>query len=657
MNQIITFEVNGRVLSLKDKNKTLAVSDNECYKAVFEFSGQEEALMALFARFIDENEHFYDVLLDENFSCAVPSAVLKSVAVEVGLYSDGFATTACKFCVAPSILENSKIEAEPPEVSQTQELISLVNKIVTVKEANVDSNNDLIITLSDGRKINAGYVKGDKGDKGDKGEKGEKFIYEDFTASQLEKLKYVRFDGGYVDEQGFMHLTLDSSEIENYTPFFVGFGGSGGASSKNYKITLRNLLDSRSITVAEGKEVVLSFFYQSVDEDSNDDGAGFCTVYVDGVKAGNETVIQGENSLDVSKYLSQGTHTVKLTVSNSEEASRTLLYNIDVISLKIETTLSEMSTYSGDVTFFYTPTGIGEKTVHFIIDSKEISTQTVSSTARSQSFVIPAQEDGAHIFECYAQTTVNAVSVQSEKIRLGMIWQSGSKIYPSIVSLFNTESLTQGQTVEIKYLAVNPLEETTSVKLEVIKDSQIYFSKTISVGAYVQSWTVSDYPSGEVTFKISSGNEKFEKTVFVEENEISFNYTTDSLVLDFDPTGRSNSETDSKTWSNGKENAQFSDIGFFEKDGWLNDENGCDVFRILPGGQMTIPFEMKTAKYIPLEAAVILTKLFLKQFCMLTAIRLRRILTKVHGFVSASAFKTNFTKKRHTFFGVPFAYI
>lgn len=136
-----------------------------------------------------------------------------------------------------------------------------------------------------------------------------------------------------------------------------------------------------------------------------------------------------------------------------------------------------------------------------------------------------------------------------------------------------------------------------SVTLEVIRDEEVYSSKTISVGAYVQSWIVSDYPSGEVTFRISSADEKWEKRVFVQETEIKFEYTKDSLVFDFDPTGRSNEEENAKIWKSESGDAQFSDIDFFENDGWLSDENGCDIFRILPGGQMTIPFEMfKTDK-------------------------------------------------------------
>ena len=67
----------------------------------------------------------------------------------------------------------------------------------------------------------------------------------------------VSFNGGTVDDSGYLHLQLDGEDIDGFTPFFVGFGGGGGggSSSAGYTITLQNRLLSSSITAAGGSAV------------------------------------------------------------------------------------------------------------------------------------------------------------------------------------------------------------------------------------------------------------------------------------------------------------------------------------------------------------------------------------------------------------------
>ena len=47
------------------------------------------------------------------------------------------------------------------------------------------------------------------------------------------------------------------------------------------------------------------------------------------------------------------------------------------------------------------PVGAISKTVHILLDGKEIATVTTTSSGRQMSYTIPAQKHGAHTLEAY----------------------------------------------------------------------------------------------------------------------------------------------------------------------------------------------------------------------------------------------------------------
>ena len=404
----------------------------------------------------------------------------------------------------------------------------------------------------------------------------------------------VSFDSGYVDDSGYLHLQLGGEDVDGFTPFFVGFSGSGGGggSSAEYLISLTNLLDSRVLTAAGGGAINLKFKYLSVDADENDDGSGVGTLTVNGEKKTTLEIPQGDNTLDISSYLSAGSSTVKLKVENSEGSSRTLTYSVTVITLTMATTFDDIAAYTGTVVFNYTVTGPGTKTVHFLMDGVEFGSEEVASSGRSRSYTVPAQSAGAHILTAYAETTAGGASVQSNMLTLGMMWVSDSMSAPAVLSTFNQTAAAQGEILSIPYMVYDPQAETASVTLAVLNpDGSTYSSQTLTVDRTKQTWAAQDYPDGNVTFKISCGSASVSKAVTVTASSIDIDPVTDALALYFDPIGRSNLEEDPASWSSGNITATFSGVGFSAADGWMNDADGATLLRLLPGGQMTIPFK------------------------------------------------------------------
>lgn len=395
-------------------------------------------------------------------------------------------------------------------------------------------------------------------------------------------------------DTGLVYPTYRGVRSENGIPLAATGGGGGGGGGLTYTITLKNALPSRTLTVADGQPAVLEFTYTSVDDEGYDDGSGVGTVTVDGLKVKTFTATQGFIAVDIVSHLSPGEHTVKVRVENSEGSTRSLSYTVTLAALSMSTTLDALATYSGPATFYYTPVGVGTKTIHFIMDGEEIGTEEVIGSGKSRTFIIPAQSHGGHIFEAYAEMAVNDVTVKSNTITLGMLWVDSNNADAAIVSPFAMEKATQGETLNIEYLVYDPTTELATVNLAIFtNDGERYSYKTIQVDRSPQVWTVSDYPAGEVYFILLARDGKFcVKVVKVEESTIVIEPITDSLVLNFDAQGRSNQEENPAVWSDGTTTATFTNVSFAGSDGWLTDEKGSPMLRLLPGSEMHLPFKL-----------------------------------------------------------------
>ena len=367
-------------------------------------------------------------------------------------------------------------------------------------------------------------------------------------------------------------------------------GGSGGGGT--YIPKLRNLLDTRTITIAKGGSAVIAFNYTSVDGDGDDDGQGTGTISVGGIQKQTIRVPQGDTSMDISSILSDGENTVLLLVTNSAGVTARLQYTVIVRTLNISTTFSELGRYSGDVTYSYTVVGEGTKTIHFILDgSNEIGTVTNTITGRSQSFLIPEQLYGGHTFECYAEMEIDGMYLESKHLRHGMIWLEDGVQNAAIVSTFNQTTALQGEILQIPYMAYDPLQTNAQVEMIVIdEDGNQYSARSIVVDRSPQVWNLDDYPAGNITLRLRCGSATANFNISVEAFVLPVEPVTDGLMLEFSAAGRSNGEENPAQWNYNDISATFTNFGWRNVDGWMSDDDGATVLRFLPGDTMEIPF-------------------------------------------------------------------
>lgn len=397
-------------------------------------------------------------------------------------------------------------------------------------------------------------------------------------------------------------------------------GGGGGGDSYSYVITLTNLLQDRAFSIAKGGEAVLKFKYASVTSEGDNDGPGVGSITVNGTRVATISLAQGENEFDVSSYLSGETNTIKIEAQNSEDRTRTLTYTITIVSLEL-TSSTPQFVYTNvekegedyDYGFSYSVSGKGVKTVHFLLDGKEIDTVSVADTI-GHTYKVPRQKHGAYIFEAYAELSSNGVSIRSQTKTYCLMWFEKDVFTPVIGALVDKDNVLQGEIITVQYFAYDPMAtESAEVSLQVIaEDGFIYSTKTLLVDQTVQKWAVTDYPIGNIDLAISCGATKKTFAITVADNPNKVEPITDSLVFEFNPVGRSNEEKDPAQWScevgtgANKETieATFTNIGFRGSDGWLLDDDGATVLRLLPDSETLIPYKFFSTNRISSGATI-----------------------------------------------------
>ena len=375
--------------------------------------------------------------------------------------------------------------------------------------------------------------------------------------------------------------------------------GQGSVSAEDgFVITLQNTLDSRIFAVREGDIVELKFRYSSVDAEGLTDGPGIGTLIVNDVKKATIAIPQGANTLEISKHLVLGENNVQLIVENSENKTKPLNYQIEIVNLQLTTNFKAMDIYSSDVDFAFVIVGSGEKTIHYLMDGEEIDSEVLTNTNKlAHTYKIPMQEAGDHIFQVYADMEVNNMYIPSNTLTIGMMFVNDQMVNTFILSDFTQKESAQGDVINIPYLVYNPLNETSEVTLKIYDENEeVYFEKTLYVDQSVKNWIQQDYPAGEIVFEITAKSDSGENAVkrfpmTIEKSTFDLVPVTSNLLLEFDARGRSNDEANPEYWAYGDIEAEFERFAWSVADGWVESDSGETVLRFLPKNKMTIPFQ------------------------------------------------------------------
>lgn len=427
-----------------------------------------------------------------------------------------------------------------------------------------------------------------------------KLTDENYSFAEKEKVSQMATGLQILDNK--LYLTNDSGIIEGTATTLPAGGGSGSGSSTT--ITLKNLLDSTTLTTAVGGAAILKFSFES----SEDDSGGTAYIYVGGNLKGTSSIISGENSIDVGQYIGEGTNEVKLTCTDIYSNSKSLSYTVNAISLRVTSTFDDSQIYSSDISVRYIPYGAVEKTMHFVVDDLD-TTVIVSETGKQQTQLLTGLYHGTHVLKIYATATVNGVEITSNELLFDLIYVEEGVTTPMIASAYSTTTITQGELVNIPFFVYDPSNLETEITLEIKQGDTVYSSVDRVVGRTKETWSTRDVPVGDVSFVITYGVISKIHTIKVLENNISVSLKETDLEFHLRAAGRSNSDNDRDIWTSGDITTTFEYINW-ESTGWVSDDNGDTALRLSGDAKATInftPFKTdarQTGRTIEMEFAI-----------------------------------------------------
>ena len=413
------------------------------------------------------------------------------------------------------------------------------------------------------------------------------------TVNGIDTSPRLTYDATYNTEGDYSFILYEienegdsESEVRSEKAKFViqGGGGSSGTSS-----TLKiEYVTKTPIVVTTNDDAIITFKFSGTDSSGDEVLEGTATWKVAGSIVATNTVVSGENSFDVTKYLTIGTQKVQLSIVDAAGSLVTKAWTVQKIDVRLESTFNDKLTYPiGTVSFDYTPYGAISKDVHFILDGVEIGTLTTSASGIPMAYTIPEQTHGAHLLEVYMTATVNSNVIESNHIYKDIIFYDSTSAVPVIGCTQQSFTALQYDTTNIIYTVYDPATEKPVVTLAVDGD----VVSTLTIDSNTQVWQYKSSDVGDHVLTITCGETVKTLNVTIEKLDIDVEPVTAGLVFDFNPSGKSNNDTD-RLWSDGDITMTVSDNFDWINGGYQIDDNGDQYFCVKSGTSAVINYNL-----------------------------------------------------------------
>lgn len=362
-------------------------------------------------------------------------------------------------------------------------------------------------------------------------------------------------------------------------------GGGGASTSSVLKI---EYVTKTPYVVTVDDEALITYNFSGTDSSGDEVLEGVATWKIGGRTIATTTAVSGENTFDITEYLTLGTQKVTLSITDDAGSLVTKSWTVQKIDVRLESTFNDKLTYPiGDVTFDYTPYGAVSKDIHFVLDGKEIGKVTTGSSGVPMGYTIPQQAHGAHLLEVYMIADVNGSSVESNHILKDIAWFDPANKTPVISTVYQDFTARQYDSTNIEYTVHDPNTETPTVVIAV--DGNVTSTVTLTESTAIYAFKT-DAP-GEHSITITCGETVKTLKATITKLDIQITPVTAGLVFDFNPTGRSNNDAD-RLWSSGDISMTVSDNFDWVNGGYKLDENGDQYFCIKAGTSAEINYQL-----------------------------------------------------------------
>lgn len=449
--------------------------------------------------------------------------------------------------------------------ANTSELNTVKSSIETI-ETSVDTNRSNITTL------------------------GEKITSVESALGEIDKSPRKTYEATYDEEQIYTLWEIENKdtedEIRTPTSQFKISGGSGGGSTSSVLKIER--ITTSPLTVTVNDKAVIKYKFSGTDSSGDTVTEGAATWKMGNTVIAQNIAVDGENSFDVTEYLSVGTQKFTLIITDDAGSLVTKTWTVQQIDIRLESSFNDKLTYRiGEISFDYIPYGAISKDIHFILDGVELEKVTTSASGVPMSYTLPSQNHGDHLLEVYITAEINGSTIESNHIFKDIIWYDENSDIPVIGCIQSNFTVKQYDTTNIVYTVYDPNTETPRVTLAIDGD----IISTLVLDANTQTWQYKSSTVGEHVLTITCGKTVKTLIATVEKLDIDIEPITAGLVFDFNPSGRSNND-ENRLWTNGKVSMTVSDNFDWVNGGYQIDEDGDQYFCVKAGTVATIDYKL-----------------------------------------------------------------
>lgn len=451
-------------------------------------------------------------------------------------------------------------KTESDEIFATKENLNTTNTNLSNISSSVDTNKENINTLS------------------------AKVTELQDAVNNVDTSPRLTYDASYNTEGDYSFVLYEienegdsDTEVRTEKAKFVIQGGSGSSSTSS--VLKIEYVTKTPLVVTINDKVLITYNFSGTDSSGDAVMEGMATWKVGNTVVATNTAVSGENTFDITNYIGIGTQKVVLSITDDAGSLVTKTWTVQKIDVKIESTFNDTLTYPiGTISFDYTPYGAIAKDVHFILDGIEIGTVATTSSGIPMSYELPEQEHGAHLLEVYITAEVNGNIIESNHIVKDIMWYDSASDIP-IISCTQQEFIAmQYDATNISYTVYDPITESPTVTLAV---DDIVIS-TLTLDSNIQIWQYKTADVGEHILTITCGETVKTLKATIEKLDIDIEPVTAGLAFDFNPSGKSNNDTD-RLWTDGTVAMSVSDNFDWINGGYQIDENGDQYFCIKAG--------------------------------------------------------------------------
>ena len=403
-------------------------------------------------------------------------------------------------------------------------------------------------------------------------------VYNDIDDPNSGENKFVLYE---IENEG-----VEGAEVKTPKASFTIVGGSGGGgTSSTLKI---NYVTTSPLIVTTNDKAIIKYNFSGTDSGGDIVSDGTATWKVNGKVVATNTAVSGENSFDITNYISIGTQKVLLTITDDAGSLATKTWTVQQIDVKIESDFNDTITYPlGEVAFSYKPFGSIDKTIHFKLDGVELPSVETKVSGIPMSYSLPSQTHGSHLVEAYIVAELNNETIESNHIFKDIIWYNASSDVPVIGCVQQNFVAKQYDNTNIKYTVFDPSTETPTVSLAI--DGKTV--STLTLDAPTNIWQFKSSDVGSHVLTITCGETIKTINATIEKLDIEVSPVTAGLAFDFNPVGKSNNDAD-RLWSDGDVSMTVSDNFDWVNGGYQIDENGDQYFCIKSGTNAVINYNL-----------------------------------------------------------------